>query len=75
MRIWKLYFIALKNEYQNTSIDPLKEIEASYIKDQKVYSTPVTITNWISSHFRLFFQIKTEEIPIFLLAVKKKKAI
>ena len=37
MRIWKLYFIALKNENKNTSliIVPLKEFEASYIADQK----------------------------------------
>ena len=32
--------------------------------------SPVTTTNWISSHFRLFFKIKTEEIPFFLLAMK-----
>ena len=39
MRIWKLYFIALKNERKNTSwiIVPLKEIEASYIADQNLH--------------------------------------
>ena len=38
MRIWKLYFIALKNENKNTSsiIVPLKEFEASYIADQNL---------------------------------------
>ena len=38
MRIWKLYFIALKNECQNTGqlIVPLKEIEPSYIADQNL---------------------------------------
>ena len=39
MRIWKLHFIALKNERKNTSsiIVPLKEIEASYIADQNLH--------------------------------------